>query len=178
VNLFWLGEAPSAAARAHDDTRVNKAAVEAAQCIAAGLRIRARDPLSKLELAAVEAADVYDPYNMDNALPHWAAESRAHMSRTSALVVALDREYRERWDNDDHHASAVAVQEWSHLIAQVPRNEYRDPPFYGDDQYERADLVEAYRAYYAYEKGDDAVYEHRPVPAWWPDDAPTPTTRA
>ena len=178
MNIFWLDRYCDNAARYHDDSRIVKMVVEAAQCIAAGLRIRARDPLSDIRLREVEAFDVYDPFNMDNALPHWCAESQSHMKKVHGMVFELDRQYRGRFDSEERHESAKAVKRWLPLIRRVPEHGWRDPPFYGPDEYDTGNLVDDYRRYFAYEKGDNATYAAGEVPEWWPDDAPQPTTHA
>lgn len=176
MNVFWLGDTAEACARGYDDTRVNKGAIEVAQCISAGLRLRDRDPLSDLALDRDERDELYGAYNMDNALPHWAAMSRSHLWALADVTRALSDEYARRWDSDSEHGSWTTVKGWRRFFADVPDHGFSDPPFYGDDEYDGGDIISSYRAYYAYEKGADAEYVLGEVPEWWPDDAPRPTT--
>lgn len=178
MNLFRLSDDNDEAARYHDDTRVIKGCLEAAQAVATGLRIRATDPASDLTHREVRGYDVYDDYNRPNAMPHWAAESRSHLLDALDLCRALSEEYRRRWDSDEHHGAYQAARSWRPLIERVPDHEYVEPPFYGPREYRTEDLIQSYRLYYAYEKGTDAEYVRADVPDWWYDDAPQPTTHA
>lgn len=178
MNLFRLAEDNDAAARFHDDTRVIKGCLEAAQSVATGLRIRATDPASDLTHQQVFEADVYVDYNRDNAMPHWAAESRADMLDALDFCRALSDEYQRRWDSDDPHGAYERAQQWRSLIEQVPDHGYVEPPYYGPQEYRTEDLIQSYRLYYAYDKGKDAEYVRGEQPDWWYDDAPQPATRA
>lgn len=174
MNVFWLAGDPRLAAMYHDDNRVIKMCTEAAQALGTGLRIRAQDPLSPLTPRICDEHEVYADYNRDNALPHWVAESRTHMYAVYEVCRHLSAEYEQRWESDEAHGAFETAQKWWSLMASVPDHGWRDPPFYGDDEYWTGDLVESYRRYYAFEKGDSATYARTAVPDWWPDDAPQP----
>jgi len=169
---------PDTAAAAYDDNRVIKGCVESAQLLSGALRIRARDPASELTLSPSDRESLYRPYNMDNAITYWAAESRTHLERVYQITRALSEEYMRRWDSEDDHQSFRSAFEWWSLIEQVPDHGWTEPPFYGPDEWYDGNLIESYRRYYAYDKGEDAVYVRTDVPDWWPDDAPQPEVEA
>jgi hypothetical protein len=167
MNVFWLDRSVDRAASAVDDSRVVKLCTEAAQCVAAGLRIRARDPLSPLSVGRVDSAGVYEAYNIDNALPHWCALSRSHMLAVWHMTQALNDEYVRRWDDADKHGSWAAAVDWFDLVAEVPDHGWHAPPLYMPDEYKGDDFVEAYRRYYVQEKGSDVTFERTDRPEWW-----------
>jgi len=176
MNIFRLHDDPRIAAKHHDDSRVVKMCLEAAQCLATGLRIRARDPTSPFTEAYCDDLGVYEAFNADNRLPHWAAESQSNLWTVFDLVKSLADEHYQRFEPTDFHDSWYRARQWEELIELVPDHGDTKQPYQGNDQYEKNDIVAAYRDYYAYEKGADAGYVRTDAPPWWPDDAPQPTT--
>ena len=156
MNVFWLDEEPRLAARYHCDQHVAKLILEAAQVLCTAARANGYD-----------AAFLYRPTHVDHPVTRWAGESRANWLRLREHARALDAEYRERYEKDDHHASWLVIERIEPDAIDFPAEEPTPRPQAMPEEYKRPDdPVGAYRAYYAGEKADWARWDRTEEPPW------------
>jgi hypothetical protein len=107
----------------------------------------------------------YKPTHINHPCVLWVEESYDNFIWLKDLAVALNREFKFRYDRREDHASLAVVGEISNLsyenrgltpFAQAMPSQYR----------RENDAVSAYRAYYRGEKAKFAKWTKRPVPKW------------
>ena len=153
MNIFVLDEDIATCARYHCDRHVSKMILESVQMLCTALRTHGFEP----------------PYRSTHArhpCTLWVAESRDNFEWLAELAVALNREFRFRYERDQDHASIEVLRQIEGMryaraglteFAQAMPDEYKVP----------GDAVAAYRRFYLGEKAAFATWKRRPAPEWW-----------
>ncbi len=152
MNIYVLSRDPREAARYHVDRHVVKMTVESAQILC-----------TVLHETGVEAP--YRPTHRHHPAVRWAGASLSNWRWLRELALALNDEYRYRFQRDREHRSAE-------VIRSLPEPHIPDrglTPFAQamPEEYRRDDAVEAYRAFYRGAKAHLARWTRRPAPGWW-----------
>lgn len=153
MNIFVLDENIELCAQYHCDRHVVKMILESAQILCTALHKKGFDV-------------PYKPTHPNHPCILWAEKSFANVKWLSTLALALNEEYRFRFETGRDHRSADvvrAIQKFSFPdiglteFVQIMPASYRIPD----------DAVSAYRAYYSTEKASFASWTNRPVPDWF-----------
>lgn len=108
----------------------------------------------------------YRPSHIHHPCTLWAGESLSNWRWLRELALALNREYRYRFESARDHSSAKVARGLPEPpipevglteFAQAMPEEYRVP----------GDAVAAYRRFYIGEKAGFASWTKRPVPDWF-----------
>lgn len=167
MNIFYLDESPTLAARAHCDKHVNKMAFEGAQMLSTAcfqmLPGRITQPQEHL---------LYAPTHVNHPCNKWVRKSYANFRWLSALVDALDNEHFKRYGTfTDHGVVNSVALELMRVNAPVwYLNATETPPAQAMplSLHLPTDPIKAYRNYYKQHKAGIAKWE-RGVnpPEWW-----------
>jgi hypothetical protein len=153
VNIFVLDRDIEDCARAHADRHVVKMVLESAQMLCTALFEHGIDA-------------PYRPTHRRHPCTLWAGGSLSNWIWLRDLGLALNREFRFRFDKERDHASARVIRGLSPPplpdlglteFAQAMPGKYRVP----------GDAVRAYRAFYVAEKARFARWTRRPEPDWF-----------
>ena len=155
MNLFVLDRDPVVAARWHCDRHVVKMTLESAQILC-----------SAAHLLGQKAP--YRPTHLQHPCVRWAAATRGNWRWTVRLGLALAAEYERRYGRT--HKS-LAVLRWTDKPGVGPpaaSGRRRKFAMALPEQYQSADPVASYRAYYLGEKASFATWR-APAgpPPWW-----------
>ena len=110
----------------------------------------------------------YKPTHAKHPCVLWVEESYENFTWLSNLTLALNTEYRFRYDRDSNHQSINVLHEISRHsydnhglteFAQAMPDKYKIP----------GDAVQAYRRFYVGEKMSFAKWTKRPPPEWAED---------
>jgi hypothetical protein len=144
VNAFWLDRDLRRATRWLVDTHVTSSVFECSMVLTTALQLRGH-----------EGEDLSFTHP-DNPLTQWAADSVANWAYLRAYTAAAHEEWRYRWD----HAPEAVHGSWSQVV-EIGRETVRglawpsrgltDPPQL-TGRWAAADVVDAYRYYYANDK--------------------------
>ncbi len=107
----------------------------------------------------------YKPTHEKHPCVLWVEESYTNFTWLKSLALALNLEFRYRYEHNKDHASIQVVRE----IAALSYEDRGLTPFAQamPEQYRRKnDAVGAYRAFYRGEKAKFAKWTKRPVPQW------------
>ncbi len=153
MNIFVLDKDIAKCAEYHCDLHVVKMILESAQMLC-----------TVCSEAGVPAP--YKPTHRNHPCTIWAGESLANWLWLRDLALALNIEFRYRFDKDSDHKSAVVARQLQTPpiedlglteFAQAMPEEYRVP----------GDAVAAYRAFYIGAKAHFATWKKRPAPEWF-----------
>lgn len=153
MNIFILDTDIATCARFHADQHVVKMILESAQMLC-----------TVLHETGVQAP--YRPTHRNHPCTLWAGRSLSNWLWLRRLALALNREFRYRFQKEVDHASA-------RIAAGLPRPAIEEA---GLTQFAQAlpeiyrvpgDAVKAYRAFYIAEKSRFAKWTRRPPPAWY-----------
>ena len=153
MNILVLDRNADQCARYHVDRHVTKRIVESAQMLCTVVnRHGGNSP--------------YKSTHTNHPCTLWAGRSLSNWEWLRSLAIALNREYKHRFDREDHAAASVVrglqrprlPKEGLTEFAQVLPEKYRVP----------GDAVRAYRAYYIGEKSIIARWTHHRAPPWFP----------
>ncbi len=153
MNIFVLDKDIEKCAEFHCDLHVVKMILESAQMLC-----------TVCHENGVPAP--YKPTHRHHPCTIWAGESLANWRWLRDLALALNMEFRYRFDKDSDHKSAVVARELQSPpiedrglteFAQAMPEEYRV----------RGDAVAGYRAFYIGKKAHFATWKKRPVPEWF-----------
>lgn len=153
LNIFVLDRDTETCARYHADRHVVKMILESAQMLCT--------VLNENGLPAP-----YRPTHRHHPCTLWAGRSLSNWLWLRGLALALNDEYRYRFESGRDHASAEVARSLPQPpipdrglteFAQAMPDRYRVP----------ADPVEAYRRFYIGEKAAFAAWTRRPVPDWF-----------
>lgn len=139
-------------ARYHCDQHVSKMILESAQMMCTALNKRGFET-------------PYKPTHEKHPCVLWVEESYTNFTWLKSLALALNLEFRYRYEHNKDHASIQVVRE----IAALSYEDRGLTPFAQamPEQYRRKnDAVGAYRAFYRGEKAKFAKWTKRPVPQW------------
>jgi hypothetical protein len=160
VNIFVLDLDITRCAQYHCDQHVSKMILESAQLLCTALNKKGlKTP--------------YRSTHMNHPCTIWAGESYDNFSWLRKLAVALNAEYRYRFEKSVDHKSLSVIDEiagerFESLgltpFAQAMPNEYK----------ESGDPVAAYRQFYIGEKLSFARWTRRLKPEWVNEGAPKP----
>lgn len=152
MNIFILDLNVKKCAQYHCDKHVIKMILEGVQIICSALYLHGY-------------TTPYRPTHKKHPCVLWVAESYENLLWTQELTLALNEEYRYRWQRKKDHASIDVL----HMIsgkkyenrgltefAQSMPEQYRLPN----------DAVTAYRRYYIGEKLRFATWKNRCTPSW------------
>jgi len=153
MNIFVLDHDITRCARFHCDRHVTKMILESVQMLC----------------TALNEKGFTTPYRSTHARHPcvlWAGESYDNFEWLSNLAVALNDEYRFRYQRDRDHASIAVLREISNC--RFPSAGLTEFAQAMPEQYKvKNDAVEAYRAFYLAEKSAFAQWTRRPEPSWW-----------
>jgi hypothetical protein len=153
VNIYVLDTDIDACARFHCDRHVVKMVLESAQMLC-----------TVLFEQGVDAP--YRPTHRRHPCTLWAGRSLSNWLWLRELGLALNREFRYRFEKDRDHASTIVIRGLPRPpipdlglteFAQAMPEKYRVP----------GSAVRAYRAFYVAEKGHFARWTRRPEPGWF-----------
>ena len=192
MNIFLLDKDLRKAAQAHADKHVVKMILEACQLLYTAhwiavfpelLQYRAAVKLSQIQkdlpvpdtLADAPPSKTrpeepgFRPVHVHHPCASWVRESLENYLFTAKLAVELATEFRFRYPKKGAHE----CEAHAHWLLQNPPSGFKQidmTPFVlaMDDQYKRADPIEAYRNYYRTQKKERGLlqYKGRLPPAW------------
>jgi hypothetical protein len=154
LNIFYLDEDITKCAQSHADTHVIKMILESVQILCTALFIN-----------GVEAP--YKPTHKKHPCVLWTSESFSNWMWLRDLTIALNKEYRFRWNKKSDHLSFTVMTSLS-----LPRNFIKDigitkrPQAMPDIYKVKDDPLSAYRKYYIFEKRSLHRYTCRKPPFW------------
>jgi len=153
MNIFVLDHDITRCAQFHCDQHVTKMILESVQMLC----------------TALNEKGFHTPYRSTHPRHPcvlWVGESYDNFQWLSKLALALNEEYRFRYQRDRDHASIAVLGEIRGFrfrsaglteFAQAMPEQYKVPN----------NAVEAYRAFYRAEKSRFAQWTRRPRPPWW-----------
>lgn len=80
------------------------------------------------------------------------------------MALALNEEFKRRFDNSEDHKSAKVIRELP--TPDLPEKGFTEPPQAMPDGCKHEDPVKAYREYYRSEKTHLAEWAGRPTPSF------------
>ncbi len=152
MNIFVLDENIEKCAQYHCDQHVVKMILESVQMLCTALNKKG-------------FATPYKSTHMKHPCVLWVEESYDNFSWLKDLALALNTEYRFRFDRDSDHKSILVLDEISDCqynsagltdFAQAMPDKYKVP----------GNAVKAYRQFYIGEKMGFAKWTKRAIPAW------------
>ena len=146
MNIFFLHRSAPLAAKYHCDKHVVKMILESAQIMA-----------TVHHMYGNSERVTYKPTHQSHPCVQWVAQSRLHYMYLQQLAVYLCMEYRKRYGKV-HKCEALIYGELSLAPEQCIKSFWVDPPQCMPEQYQQADVVQAYRAYYKGEKSSFAKW--------------------
>ena len=169
MNIFYLDKTSEKAALYHCDKHVPKMILETAQMLSTAKRLLcpSRDYHASL------GSDIYQAAYPNHPSTRWVRESIHNYTWAYCLYLDLCTQYRNRF-NKIHSAEKLRPE-----LGKLPdppsdhpfySNPWSEPPLCMPDQYKDApSCVEAYRAYYFFEKQSFASWERcaKGMPAWF-----------
>ncbi|SET14325.1 hypothetical protein SAMN05216326_11323 [Nitrosomonas marina] len=152
MNIFVLDLDIKKCARYHCDQHVSKMILESAQLLCTALNKKGfQTP--------------YRPTHINHPCTKWIVESYDNFVWLRKLAIALNSEYRFRFNKTDDHKSISVIREISNLtyesvgltpFAQAMPDKYKVP----------GNAVKAYRQFYVGEKLGFAKWTKRNIPKW------------
>lgn len=149
MNVFFLDANPRRAAQMHNDRHVVKMILESAQMLSTVCRQNGQD-------VGYKACFEHHPCTK------WASQSLANWKWIRALALALDDEFKYRFENEESHKSAQVIRG----LPEPPIEDkgLTEPAQAMPDYCKSDNPVEAYRTYYKKEKGHLAEWRKRGRP--------------
>ena len=151
MNVFFLDSDPEQAARLHNDSHCVKMILESAQMLSTACRENGLD-------------EGYKPCFQHHPCTQWAGESLSNWKWLRRLALALNEEYKYRYDKTQDHKSAQVVRSLSKL--PIEDKGLTKPPQAMPDYCKRENPVEGYREYYRQEKQHLAEWTKRDAPSF------------
>lgn len=152
MNIFFLDTDPARAARMHNDRHCVKMILESAQMLSTVAHENGHDT-------------EYDPCFRHHPCVQWAGRSRDNFDWLRVLALALNEEFKYRFQNDSDHASAQVISGLSRPA--LPRRGVTPPAQAMPDSCKRECPVRAYRVYYQEEKDHLASWTRRDPPEFY-----------
>ncbi|MBX9607374.1 MAG: hypothetical protein K2Y51_14200 [Gammaproteobacteria bacterium] len=152
MNIFVLDQDIERCARYHCDQHVSKMILESVQLLCTALNKQG-------------FVTPYRSTHVKHPCVLWLEESHGNWCWLRELALALNREYRFRYQRDRDHASIAVLAALEGMLypdhgrtpfAQAMPDEYKVP----------GDAVRAYRAFYRGEKARFATWTRRATPRW------------
>lgn len=174
MNIFYLDKKTEKAAQYHCDKHVPKMVVETAQMLSTAKRLLCdASSYPAHYYHALEAGGVYKAAYENHPSTRWVRMSVHNYTWAYCLFLDLCTQYRDRFGKI-HSAEALRAE-----LGILPNpveghsfysTEWSEPPLCMPDQYKDApSCIEAYRAYYFFEKQHFASWERsrKGMPAWF-----------
>ena len=158
MNIFFLSEDPIEAARMQCDRHVVKMILESAQLLSTAHRENDGDEWA-------DEVGLYKRTHKNHPSAVWARQSSEHYAWLYHHFEALCDEYRYRYGKEH-----LTWRKLSDVLGNQPRNigeGWVDPPQCMPDKYKHDSCVQAYRNYYALDKGSNYWFGYdksRPAP--------------
>lgn len=152
MNIFILDRDIETCARYHCDQHVSKMILESVQLLCTCLNKQGYT-------TPYRSTHVHHPCVL------WLEESHGNWRWLRGLALALNREYRYRYEKDVDHAS-VAVLNAIEALSYEDRGLTEFAQAMPAQYKYRGNAVRAYRAFYRSEKARFATWTRRVVPAW------------
>lgn len=165
MNIFFLAGDPRSAARFHCDKHVITMIKESAQLLSTAIHVA----------SAGSIPTYYKPTHANHPCGIWARESLANWNWLHSLMIALDDEYRFRFDKPESHLS-VRLMEANEIVEKAARclpglqsDDITEPALAIPPQYQiPGNAIASYRAYYIGDKAHMLNYTKRERPEWIP----------
>lgn len=169
MNIFYLHKTTEKAALYHCDKHVPKMILETAQMLSTAKRLLCKKSYHQ----ALDKAGIYQTAYENHPSTRWVRTSVHNYTWAYCLYLDLCTQYRNRFGKI--HSAEKLRPELGNLPApssdhQFFSNPWSEPPLCMPDQYKDApSCVEAYRAYYFFEKQSFASWERcaKGMPAWF-----------
>lgn len=158
MNIFYLHDDPKACAMAHANKHVIKMIIEYAQLLCTAHH------LGDAVLTTDERERLYRLTHQNHPCAVWVRGASSHYDWLYRLFVALCDEYTHRYGRV--HLTDSKLR---HVLNQCPITTdlpFVSPPQVMPSEYQKADTIEAYRAYYRHGKAEILAYQHRLPPDW------------
>ena len=130
MNIFILDDDPIQSATYHADKHISKMILESAQMLSTVL------------------GGPYKPTHANHPCTLWTGRSRQNALWLWTLAMALNAEYRERYNKNVDHKSWSAIETLWKDFNRLPDDGLTPFAQAMPDQYKDPDPVKAYRAYY------------------------------
>lgn len=161
MNIFYLDSDPATCASFHGNKHVVKMILEYAQLLCSAHHLGA------CVLNEDEQAMLYKLTHKNHPCAVWVRASKSHYEWLYRLFVALCDEYMHRYGKVHLTDSKLRhILNKCPIMTDLP---FVLPPQVMPDEYQEADTIEAYRAYYRQGKAQILAYTHRNPPDWLTD---------
>jgi hypothetical protein len=154
MNIFILDSDINECAKYHNDKHVVKMILESAQMLCTAVNLSGGDA-------------PYRSTHKNHPCSIWVRESLSNWRWLRDLTLALNDEFKFRYDKDTDHKSAIIVKSLEEPnISDVGLTPF---PQAMPDEYKGEDPVDSYRRYYVKDKHHIAKWTKRRVPEWYFD---------
>lgn len=154
MNIFILDRDPKVAAQFHCDQHIVKMAIEYAQLLSTAIHSTGSTPNDNM----------YKPTHINHPCAIWTASSLKHWGWLWLLGHHVGNEYTKRYGKI--HKS-TRVLRCLPVPNKMPDLGWQDPPQAMPDEYKSADVVNAYRNFYLFDKVKFARWNYSNPPPWW-----------
>jgi len=156
MNIFYLSEDPSIAARYHNDKHVVKMILETAQILSTAHRV----------LDKSISTELYKATHINHPSTKWARANINNYQWLYNLFCELCTEYTFRYGK-----THLTEKKLKHVLQQAPmlisNDAFTQPPQAMPDEFRSADSIQSYRTYYIKSKNHLASWTKRPTPDWY-----------
>lgn len=154
MNIFVLHKDPKVAAQYMVDRHVIKMILESAQLLCS---------------VFPEGEAPYKRTHYNHPCAKWVRESKQNYLWVVRHALALNEEYKYRWDRSRNHASVKVIQWCIERMNDLSFARVSRTPFVlaMPEECRVEDPIEAYRIYYKQHKSHIAVWKKREQPEWW-----------
>lgn len=154
MNIFVLHKDPKMAAQYMVDRHVIKMILESAQLLCS---------------VFPEGKAPYKRTHYNHPCAKWVRESKQNYLWVVDHALALNEEYRYRWNRSRNHASVKVIQWCAERMNELSFARVNRTPFVlaMPKACRVEDPIEAYRRYYRKHKAHIAVWKNRTQPEWW-----------
>jgi len=166
MNIFYLDQNPSLAAKYHCDRHVVKMVLESAQLLCSAHHM--------LDGADVDP-NLYKLSHKNHPSAKWCRESLEHYEWLYWLFRYLCNEFSFRYGKI-HLSERKLLAILTFPPKNIKRAGFVQPPQAMPEQYTHSDSIIAYRNYYIGEKHSFAKWTKRDIPYWWTNNLQTLNT--
>ena len=154
MNIFVLHNSPIVSARYMIDKHVVKMVLETAQLLCS---------------MYPEGTAPYKRTHYNHPCAKWVRKSKENYLWLVRHGIALNEEYRYRWERSRDHASLLVILWCLKHMKQLQFVQKRRTPFAlaMPEECRQVGHVESYRTYYKQCKRDIATWKRREIPEWW-----------
>ena len=169
MNIFYLDKDPVKAAQMACDKHVVKMILETAQLLCTAYRVI--DGVDLQMNSLLEETTMYRATHINHPSSKWVRENAYNYSWLYKHFVALNEEYKFRYNKTKNHLSFAKLKD---LLRRPPmriplNKKFTEPPICMPDEYKiSGDVVESYRKYYIMKKKEFATWkEPAYIPMWF-----------